>query len=82
MVPAGVVAMSGILLKIIIYVAIIGFIYFGIRRIVRDFKNQFRRDDKVRHARDLNERQRPDVIDLKRDRDGIFRPPGDETTRR
>lgn len=74
--------MSAILLRIIIYVAIAGFIYYGFRRIVRDFKNTFRNDDKARHARDLNERQRPDVIDLKRDRDGIFRPPGDETPRR
>jgi hypothetical protein len=74
--------MSAILLKLIIYVAIAGFIYYGFRRIVRDFKNTFRNDDKARHARDLNERQRPDVIDLKRDRDGIFRPPGDETPRR
>jgi hypothetical protein len=74
--------MSAILLRIIIYVAIFGFIYFGIRRIIRDFKNQFRSDDKARRARDLNERQRPDVIDLKRDRDGIFRPPSDETPRR
>jgi hypothetical protein len=74
--------MSAILLRIIIYVAIAGFIYYGFRRIVRDFKNTFRSDDKARHARDLNERQRPDVIDLKRDRDGIFRPPGDETPRR
>ena len=74
--------MSTILLRIIIYVAIAGFIYYGFRRIVRDFKNTFRNDDKARHARDLNERQRPDVIDLKRDRDGIFRPPGDETPRR
>jgi len=74
--------MSAILLRIIIYVAIAGFVYYGFRRIVRDFKNTFRNDDKARHARDLNERQRPDVIDLKRDRDGIFRPPGDETPRR
>ena len=74
--------MSAILLRIIIYVAIAGFIYYGFRRIVSDFKNTFRNDDKVRHERDLNERQRPDVIDLKRDRDGIFRPPGDETPRR
>lgn len=74
--------MSAILLRIIIYVAIAGFIYYGFRRIVRDFKNTFRNDDKAKHARDLNERQRPDVIDLKRDRDGIFRPPGDETPRR
>ena len=73
--------MSAILLRLIIYVAIAALIYFGVRRIIRDFKNQFRSDDKVRHTRDLNERERPDVIDLKRDRDGIFRPPGDQPRR-
>lgn len=74
--------MSAILLRLIIYVAIAALIYFGVRRIIRDFKNQFRSDDKARRDRDLSERQRPDVIDLKRDRDGIFRPPGDQSPRR
>jgi hypothetical protein len=74
--------MSAILLRLIIYVAIAALIYFGVRRIIRDFKNQFRSDDKARRDRDLSERERPDVIDLKRDRDGIFRPPGDQTPRR
>ena len=74
--------MSAILLRLIIYVAIAALIYFGVRRIIQDFKNQFRSDDKARRDRDLSERERPDVIDLKRDRDGIFRPPGDQTPRR
>lgn len=74
--------MSAILLRLIIYVAIAALIYFGARRIIRDFKNQFRSHDKARRDRDLSERQRPDVIDLKRDRDGIFRPPGDQSPRR
>ncbi len=73
--------MSAIILRLIIYAAIIGFIYFGIRKIWRDWTKAFRADDTARHARDLNERQRPDVIDLKRDNDGVFRPPEDRDRR-
>ena len=73
--------MTAILIRIIIYAAIIGFIYFGVRKIWRDWTAQFRTVDKHRHERDLNERARPDVIDLKRDGDGIFRAPGDREPR-
>lgn len=73
--------MSGVLLKLIVYAAIIGFIWFGARRIWRDWTAQFRSVDKERHARDLKERERPDVIDLKRDGDGIFRAPHDRDRR-
>ncbi|MDB5562306.1 MAG: hypothetical protein JWN11_1724 [Hyphomicrobiales bacterium] len=73
--------MTAILLRLLIYVAIAGFIYFGARKIFRDWKNQFRDLDKSRHERDLKERQRPDVIDLKRSSDGVFRPPGDSNER-
>ena len=67
--------MTAILIRLIIYAAIIGFIYFGARKIWRDWTAQFRTVDKQRHERDLSERARPDVIDLKRDGDGIFRAP-------
>jgi hypothetical protein len=67
--------MTGILLRIIIYVAIFGFVYFGIRRVWRDLAAQFRGDDTAKRTRDLKERARPDVIDLKRDADGVYRPP-------
>ncbi len=70
--------MTGILIRVIIYAAIIGFIYFGARKIWRDWTAQFRAVDRKRHDRDLQERARPDVIDLKRDGDGIFRAPGDQ----
>lgn len=69
--------MTGILIRIAIFVVIGLVIYFGARRIWRDWKGQFKAVDKARHARDLKERARPDVITLKRDKDGKYRPPGD-----
>jgi hypothetical protein len=69
--------MTAILLRIIIYAAIAGFVYFGVRRVWRDLTSQFRTDDKNKRSRDLQERARPDVIDLKRDSDGVYRPPED-----
>jgi hypothetical protein len=71
--------MTAILLRIIIYVAIFAFIYFGAKRLWRDLTGQFRADDNAKRQRDLKDRQRPDVIDLKRDADGVYRPPGDRT---
>lgn len=67
--------MTGILFKVVIFVLVAGAIWLGIRRIWRDWKGEYRRVDKVRHERDLRERQRPDVVTLKRDKDGKFRPP-------
>lgn len=67
--------MTAILLRIIIYAAIFAFIYFGAKRLWRDLKNQFRSDDQAKKERVQQERQRPDVIDLKRDSDGVYRPP-------
>ena len=65
--------MSGILLRIVIYAVIAGAIYFAIKKIIDDWKGRFREmDDKVRE-RDLRERKRPDVIELKRDEDGVYR---------
>jgi len=69
--------MTAILLRIIIYVAIFAFIYFGAKRLWRDLTSQFRADDKAKRDRVQQERQRPDVIDLKRDADGVYRPPED-----
>jgi len=65
--------MTGILLRIVIYAVIAGIIYFAIKKIIDDWKGRFREmDDKVRE-RDLKERKRPDVIELKRDEDGVYR---------
>ncbi|UJW85296.1 hypothetical protein [Devosia sp. SL43] len=76
--------MTGILLRVIIF-AIIGIaIYLGIRKIWRDWTGQFKADDeearRLRRERDLREREQPGVIDLRRDKDGTFRP-GDEDKR-
>ena len=73
--------MSAILLRIAVYALIAGAIYFGIRSILRDWRSRFRELDKKARARDLKERQRPDVIDLKRDDDGIYRRKDDKDQR-
>lgn len=66
------------LLRILIFTAIAVLVYLGIRRIWKDWTQKFDRDaaeaKRLRQQRDLAERQRPDVIDLKRGDDGTFRP--------
>ena len=69
--------MSAVLFRIVIFLIIAGAIFFGVRRIWRDWKAQFKKLDEAAHQRDLRERQRPDVITLKRSDDGVFRP-GDD----
>ena len=68
------------LLRILIFTVLALMVYFGIRRIWKDWTQKFDRDaaeeKRLRHERDLAERQRPDVIDLKRGEDGTFRPNG------
>jgi hypothetical protein len=72
---------TGILLRIIIIGLIGGAIYLGVRRIWRDWTKQFRGEEQAIHQRDLKERERPDVITLERDKDGTFRPPGNDNRR-
>ena len=67
--------MTGTILRILIFAAIILAIFWGVRKIWRDWSGQFKAVDRERHERDLQERQRPDVITLKRDKDGKYRPP-------
>jgi hypothetical protein len=67
--------MTGTILRILIFAAIILAIFWGVRKIWRDWSGQFKQIDKAKHERDLQERQRPDVITLKRDKDGKYRPP-------
>lgn len=67
-----------VLLRIVIFIAIFLAIAWGVRKIWRDWSGQFKAVDKERHERDLRERQRPDVITLRRDKDGKFRPPEDD----
>ncbi|MCW5722976.1 MAG: hypothetical protein KIS86_17730 [Devosia sp.] len=70
------------LLRILLITALAVLIYFGVRRIWRDWSGKFNADAdearRLRRQRDLAERQRPDVIDLKRDDDGTFRPGGED----
>lgn len=70
--------MTGILIKIVLFAFVGGAIAVGLRRIFADVKNQFAADDEAKRQRDLKERKRGDVVDLKRDEDGVFRPGDDE----
>jgi len=66
------------LLRILLITLLCLAIYFGIRRIWKDWTQKFDKDaedaKQLRRQRDLADRQRPDVIDLKRGDDGTFRP--------
>jgi hypothetical protein len=79
--------MTAIILRLVIY-AVIGLgLYFGVRKIWRDWSGQFKAEDeearRLRRERDLRERAKPGIIDLKRDKDGTFRPgDGDDSNRR
>ncbi len=70
--------MTLVLLRILIMAVIFGAIAFGVRRIWRDWTKQFRAEETEIRQRDIAERARPDVITLKRDKDGTFRPPDDK----
>ena len=74
--------MSYMLLRVVIILIIFGAIFLGVRRIWRDWTGQAKAVDKARRTRDLQERARPDVIDLKRSDDGVYRPPGKGEDRR
>ena len=69
--------MSAVALRLIVFLIVAGVVFLGARRIWRDWKGQFKEVDEAKHKRDLKERDRPDVITLKRDRDGTFRPDDD-----
>ena len=73
------------LLRILIFVVIAIAIYLGVRKIWRDWTGAFKAEDaearRLRRERDLREREQPGVIDLKRDKDGTYRPGDDDTSR-
>ncbi|HTJ58575.1 MAG TPA: hypothetical protein VL418_13525 [Devosiaceae bacterium] len=78
--------MTAILLRVIIYVLIIGFVWFSARRIWRDFKAQVGGSARPAPPRDIRQpppqpQQAADVIDLKRGADGVYRSPGDRDGR-
>ena len=60
--------------RFIILAIIFAIIYFGLRKILSDWRARFKDLDDQDRARDLNERKRPDVIELEPDEDGVFRP--------
>lgn len=70
--------MTGLLLRILFFAAIAVAIWWGVRKIWRDWSGAFRAEDKARLDRDRAERdqiKRNDgMITLKRDKDGKFRP--------
>ena len=74
------------LLRILLFVGLGLLIYFGIRRIWKDWSNKFNHDaeeaKRIARERDRIERQRPDVIDLKRGDDGTYRPKGKDDLRK
>jgi hypothetical protein len=77
--------MTALLLRALV-IAVLGLaIFFGIRKIWRDWTGQFKAEDeevrRLRRKRDLRERQQPGVIDLKRDEDGTYRPGGKDDPR-
>jgi hypothetical protein len=78
--------MTAILIRVLIFAGLGLMVYLGVRRIFRDWTKKFDTDaaeaKRLRHERDLAERQRPDVIDLKRDDDGTFRPNGSKDDKR
>lgn len=74
--------MTAILIRLAIYLGIALIIYLGVRKIWRDWTSTFKKEDeetlRLRRERDLRERAQPGVIDLKRDKDGTYRPGDDD----
>ncbi len=70
--------MSAIVLRVIILAIVLGIVAFGVRRIWLDWTKSFREADSKRRVRDLKERERTDVITLRRNQDGVYRPGDDD----
>lgn len=74
------------LLRILLFVALALFVYFGIRRIWKDWSTKFNKDaeeaKRLARERDKIESQQPGVIDLKRGDDGTYRPRDGKDDRR
>lgn len=67
--------------RILIYLVLAGLLYWGLRSIWKDWRKKFAADDaedegrrRARLARNRAEAKGPDVIELKRGEDGVFRP--------
>lgn len=61
-------------MRFLIFAVIGAVIYFSIRSILSDWRKRFSELDGEHRARDKREAKRPDVVELKRDNDGVFRP--------
>ncbi len=70
--------MTVLILRILLFVALLAAVIWGARRIWRDWSGAFRAEDKARLDRDRAERDQikrsAGMINLKRDKDGKFRP--------
>lgn len=69
----------------LVFLIVVVLVVIGLRTIVRDWRRQFAAEDKAAQERrraqlerNRAEAKRPDVIDLKRGEDGVYRP-GDRT---
>ena len=70
--------MTALIFRIVIF-AVIGLaVFWGVRKIWRDWSGTFRAEDRARLDRDRAEREQikrnDGMITLKRDKDGKFRP--------
>jgi hypothetical protein len=71
--------MTALILRLLLFVVIGVAVVWGVRRIWRDWTGAFRAEEKARLDRDRAERDRirraeGGMINLKRDKDGKFRP--------
>jgi len=81
--------MIGIIIKIVVFGLIFWFVASGVRRLIRDFSQPFRNlgagfrppqggfSPNPPNQRPEASQPRGTVIDLKRDDDGVYRPPGE-----
>jgi len=70
--------MTGLILRVLFFAAIALAVWWGVRKIWRDWSGAFKAEDKARLERDRAEREQvkrnDGMITLKRDKDGKFRP--------
>ncbi|NOZ31904.1 MAG: hypothetical protein GXP01_02260 [Alphaproteobacteria bacterium] len=66
--------MTAILIRLLVFAALFGVIYIGVRAIKRQWMAHFRAIGDQRRQEDKVASKAPEVIDLKRSGDGVFRP--------
>lgn len=62
------------LLRIIVLIAVLAIIIYGLRVIRRNVNDFINKDDEDKLRRDREDRERGGIVDLKQDDDGVFRP--------